>query len=217
MTRRSPSLRMRSPTLQDTDLSARAKIREAALELFGTSGFGVPLRAVAEAAGVSPGLVVHHFGSKDGLRAAVDQSVLALFLDAFETIPKDLPADRLAEAMSIALSAVIGPSPEVRRYVRRSLLEETPAGTTIFDDLVAATEQGLALLERAGGIRADSDPEWRPFQVLSVILGPVLMEPVMQRHISEPAYSPDAVRRRTAANLDFTSRGLFTSTPGQPG
>ncbi len=200
----------RSPTVQESDLSARAKIREAALGLFGSSGFGVSLRTVAQAAGVSPGLVIHHFGSKDGLRAAVDASVLALFLEQLEILPRDLPADRLARAMADIFSEVLGTSPEIRQYLRRCLLDETPAGTTIFDEVVAATRRGLGLLERAGGIRADSDPEWRPFQVLSVILGPLLMEPVVQRHIGEPAYAPEVVRRRTAANLDFVSRGLFT-------
>ena len=43
-----------------------------------------------------------------------------------------------------------------------------------------------------------------------MILGPLLMEPVMQRHLGEPVYSPDAVRRRTAANLDFVARGIFS-------
>ena len=203
---------MHSATVLDSDLSARAKIREAALGLFGRSGFGVSLRTVARAAGFSPGLVVHHFGSKDGLRAAVDASVLTLCLERFEILPKDLPADRLARAMADSLSDVLGSSADIRQYLRRCLLDETPAGTTIFDELVAATRRGLMLLERAGGIRADTDPEWRPFQVLSVILGPLLMEPVMQRNIGEPAYAPDAVRRRTAANLDVLSGGLFTTT-----
>jgi len=201
---------MRSPTVQDSDLSARAKIREAALGLFGTAGFGVSLRTVAQAAGVSPGLVIHHFGSKDGLRAAVDESVLAVFLERFDALPKDLPADRLSRAMANVFSDVLGPNADIRQYLRRCLLDETPAGTTIFDDMVAATRRGLELLERAGGIRADSDPEWRPFQVLSIVLGPLLMEPVMQRHIGEPAYAPEVVRRRTSANLDVLSRGLFT-------
>jgi AcrR family transcriptional regulator len=200
---------MRSPTVQDSDLSARAKIREAALGLFGTSGFGVSLRTIAQAAGVSPGLVIHHFGSKDGLRAAVDESVLAVFLERFDSLPKDLPADRLSRAMADIFSDVLGPSPDIRQYLRRCLLDETPAGTTIFDEMVAATRRGLELLERRGGIRSDADPEWRPFQVLSVVLGPLLMEPVMQRNIGEPAYAPDVVRRRTSANLDFLSRGLF--------
>ncbi|MGA3183439.1 MAG: TetR/AcrR family transcriptional regulator [Candidatus Dormibacteria bacterium] len=207
---------MRSPTVQDSDLSARAKIREAALGLFGTAGFGVSLRTVAQAAGVSPGLVIHHFGSKDGLRAAVDESVLAVFLERFDALPKDLPADRLSRAMANVFSDVLGPNADIRQYLRRCLLDETPAGTTIFDDMVAATRRGLELLERAGGIRADSDPEWRPFQVLSIVLGPLLMEPVMQRHIGEPAYAPEVVRRRTAANLDVLSRGLFTTAVQAP-
>ena len=207
---------MRSPTVQDSDLSARAKIREAALGLFGTAGFGVSLRTVAQAAGVSPGLVIHHFGSKDGLRAAVDESVLAVFLERFDALPKDLPADRLSRAMANVFSDVLGPNADIRQYLRRCLLDETPAGTTIFDDMVEATRRGLELLERAGGIRADSDPEWRPFQVLSIVLGPLLMEPVMQRHIGEPAYAPEVVRRRTAANLDVLSRGQFTTAVQAP-
>jgi AcrR family transcriptional regulator len=200
---------MRSPTVQDSDLSARAKIREAALRLFGTSGFGVSLRTIAQAAGVSPGLVIHHFGSKDGLRAAVDESVLSVFVERFDSLPQDLPADLLSRAMANIFSDVLGPSPDIRQYLRRCLLDETPAGTTIFDEMVVATRRGLELLERRGGIRSDADPEWRPFQVLSVVLGPLLMEPVMQRNIGEPAYAPDVVRRRTSANLDFLSRGLF--------
>ncbi len=203
--------------MQDSDLSARAKIREAALGLFGTSGFGVPLRTVAQAAGVSPGLVIHHFGSKDGLRAAVDESVLAVFLERFDALPKDLPADQLSRAMANVFSDVLGPNADIRQYLRRCLLDETPAGTTIFDEMVEATRRGLELLERAGGIRADSDPEWRPFQVLSIVLGPLLMEPVMQRHIGEPAYAPEVVRRRTSANLDVLSRGLFVSSAEKRG
>ncbi|MEP7368844.1 MAG: helix-turn-helix domain-containing protein, partial [Dermatophilaceae bacterium] len=57
----------------DPDLTARANIRNAALRLFADRGQdSVTVREIAAAAGVSPSLVVHHFGSKDGLRAAVD-------------------------------------------------------------------------------------------------------------------------------------------------
>src|SRR5580693_6656658 len=57
------------------DLTAAARIRDAAIERFGEQGFGVGLRAIAEAAGVSAALVIHHFGSKDGLRKACDDYV----------------------------------------------------------------------------------------------------------------------------------------------
>ena len=50
------------------DLTARARIRDAAIECFARQGFAVSVRAIAAHAGVSPGLVIHHFGSKAGLR-----------------------------------------------------------------------------------------------------------------------------------------------------
>jgi AcrR family transcriptional regulator len=57
------------------DLTAAARIRDAAVEQFGEHGFGVGLRSIAEAAGVSAALVIHHFGSKDGLRKACDDYI----------------------------------------------------------------------------------------------------------------------------------------------
>ena len=61
--------------MRSTDLTTAARIRDAAIELFGSHGFSVGVRAIAQAAGVSPGLVIHHFGSKDGLRQACDDYI----------------------------------------------------------------------------------------------------------------------------------------------
>lgn len=59
------------------DRTTRAVIRDEALRLFAEHGPDrVAIRQVAAAAGVSPGLVVHHFRTKEGLRGAVDQHVL---------------------------------------------------------------------------------------------------------------------------------------------
>ena len=52
---------------------SRERIRTTALRLFAAQGAAATsLREVAREAGVAPGLVVHHFGGKEGLRAAVD-------------------------------------------------------------------------------------------------------------------------------------------------
>ncbi|MGW6906976.1 helix-turn-helix domain-containing protein [Streptomyces sp. NPDC054940] len=62
------------------DRTRRAVIRDEALRLFADRGpESVTGRQIAEAAGVSSGLVVHHFGSKGGLRREVDEYVLAVF------------------------------------------------------------------------------------------------------------------------------------------
>jgi len=66
---------MRS-TPADGDLTTRARIRDVALDRFGRDGFAATgVRAIATGAGVSPGLVLHHFGSKDGLRQECDDHV----------------------------------------------------------------------------------------------------------------------------------------------
>jgi AcrR family transcriptional regulator len=55
------------------DMTARARIREAAIRLFTERGVDrTPILEIARAARVSGGLVRHHFGSKDELREACD-------------------------------------------------------------------------------------------------------------------------------------------------
>ena len=57
------------------DRTAIARIRDAAIDQFGQKGFAVGLRTIADAAGVSAALVIHHFGSKDGLRKVCDDYI----------------------------------------------------------------------------------------------------------------------------------------------
>ena len=49
----------------------------------------VTVRDVAAAAEVSPGLVMHHFGSKAGLREAVDEHVAHTFDAMLDTLTDD--------------------------------------------------------------------------------------------------------------------------------
>jgi TetR/AcrR family transcriptional regulator, regulator of cefoperazone and chloramphenicol sensitivity len=202
-------------TLQEGDLTARARIREAALRLFGAAGFGVSVRAIAEAAGTSPALVIHHFGSKEGLREAVDQAVIDAFQQRFAALPSDLPAEELGRLGGEAFGEVVAARPDIRRYLRRSLLDGTAASMTVFDDLVARVRDGLARLDESDAVRPDADPIWRPFQVVFVMLGPLLFEPVIERHMDEPVFAPEVLRRRSAANYDFVARGLLEPEPNE--
>jgi AcrR family transcriptional regulator len=58
------------------DLTARARIRDAAIECFASSGFDATVREIAARAGVSAGLITHHFGSKEALRDECDAEAL---------------------------------------------------------------------------------------------------------------------------------------------
>src|ERR1700757_5201146 len=88
--------------MRSADLTAAARIRDAAIEQFGEHGFGVGLRAIAEAAGVSAALVIHHFGSKEGLRKACDDFVVEEIRSSkSETIQSTDPATWFAALAEI--------------------------------------------------------------------------------------------------------------------
>ena len=86
-----------SSVIEGGDFTGRAAIRNAALRLFADRGpDAVTVREIATQAGVSPALIVHHFGSKDGLRAEVD----AFAARAFDAIFEALPTEELAEVLA---------------------------------------------------------------------------------------------------------------------
>ncbi|HET8527163.1 MAG TPA: TetR family transcriptional regulator [Actinomycetota bacterium] len=121
------------------DLTARARIRDVALEQFAEHGFdGATIRGIAKAAGVSPSLVQHHFGSKDGLRRACDDTVLDLVQRKVAATEDGRIAspDVLASLQEQALPLV--------RYLARAFVDGSPAGATLVDEIAEGTERFLS-------------------------------------------------------------------------
>jgi hypothetical protein len=81
--------------------------------------------------------------------------------------------------------------------------------TEYFDELLALVNASLSQLQQAGGLRESEDPQWRPYQLLFVLLGTLLLEPAVQSHFDEPLYEADLRRARAAANYDLLSHGMF--------
>ncbi|MBW4722150.1 TetR family transcriptional regulator [Saccharothrix obliqua] len=177
-----------------SDLTARARIRDAALLRFGADGVaGASMRAIAADAGVSPALVVHHFGSKEGLRQACDEHVLAGMEGG-----DDLEGEALARVLAAATPA--------RRYLARSLLDGTDAATALFTRIVERTEQWLAEGEAAGRVRPTSDARARAVVYVSWQLAPLLLGEQVERLLgSDPAGTKGA-----RAGLEMLTGGLFT-------
>lgn len=138
------------------DLTARARIRDAAMLRFARDGFGVGVRAIAQDAGVSPALVIHHFGSKDGLRAACDDEALLRIRHRKErSLTVDTPREVMAELGDLTQ---YGP---VFGYVVRSLAVGGELAGRFVEHLVEATRDYLAAGEQAGTVRPSRDPELR--------------------------------------------------------
>ncbi|MEU4316157.1 TetR family transcriptional regulator [Nocardia sp. NPDC024068] len=134
------------------DLSTRARIRDAALKLFGEQGFGVGVRAIASAAGVSPGLVNHHFGSKDGLRRECDDHVRAVIRESKMSFMNRPSAGNMLQQ----LAEIEGFAPVIA-YVMRSFQTGGEFAAVLFDHMVEDAETYLAAGIASGAIRRPHD------------------------------------------------------------
>jgi len=195
------------------DLTTRARLRDAALHLFARQGFAATsTRAVAAEAGVSPGLVTHHFGSKEGLRRAVEDEVLRVFDEALAELDDLDDQETMLAALGGLTARVFGADPVLRGYLRHALLEDGNAGAELFSRLLRGAQRELERLASVSGLRDDADPQWAPYQVLFLILGPLLLEHVMQPTLPQPVFAPETVKARSEANQRLLMHGLLAES-----
>ncbi|MFI5777908.1 TetR family transcriptional regulator [Nocardia sp. NPDC051570] len=134
------------------DLSTRARIRDAAIVTFGDQGFGVGVRAIAAAAGVSAGLVNHHFGSKDGLREACDEYVR----DLIRQVKTEYIRDPTPKSLLESLSEIEDFAPYIA-YMMRSFQAGGSLTVTLFEHMVSDIEGYLVTGVEAGTLRPQRD------------------------------------------------------------
>ena len=138
------------------DLTATARIRDAAVEQFGQHGFGVGLRTIAEAAGVSAALVIHHFGSKDGLRKVCDDYVAEEIRSSkSEAMQSNDPATWFAAMAEIESYA------PMMAYLVRSMQSGGDLAKMLWHRMIDNAEGYLAEGVRAGTIKPSRDPHAR--------------------------------------------------------
>ena len=133
------------------DLSSPARLRLAALELYAERGVEMAsVREIAQRAGVAPGLVRHHFGSKAGLTRAVDDDVLRLIAATLDEVPLVGTPQEVSAARDAAFADLLADHPVVGAYVRRSLLEAGGETESLLERLVDLTTEQTERLRRSG-------------------------------------------------------------------
>lgn len=130
------------------------RIRDAAILRFARDGFAAGLRVIAADAGVTAGLVVHHFGSKDGLRQACDAYVL-------DFIRSEKMKATTGSVSGIAQLAEIEEYAPYALYGLRSMQAGGELGTTFVDQMCKDAEQYLEAGVQAGTIKPSRDPAGR--------------------------------------------------------
>ena len=192
------------------DLTARARIRDAALAQFAEHGFQrTTIRGIAAAAGVSAGLVRHHFGSKLELRDAADAHVV----QEIQRISKEITEDtRVANLIDVASTR-----DEYRpflRYLIRGLLDGSPTFALIFDQLVESTEQWLSATE---GIRPDTpyaDLRARAAVIVTAKLSLPILHEQLTRVLGVDTTVPPGENRVVLAMLDLFTHPVLDSESG---
>ncbi len=182
------------------DLTARARIREAALRHFAEDGYErATIRGIARTAGVSPGLLRHHFGSKDELRQACDDYVAGV-LHRLNVRILSSPADAAS-----ARSA----TKRFQRYLARALADGSPTVRPIFDEMVTLTEQWL---ERADNNRSDRpaiDRRMRAALLTAMAAGIPLLHEHVSRALGTDMFGGEGDRLLALGLLDIYTHPIL--------
>lgn len=193
------------------DLRAAAVIRETAMRLFADRGAAaVTVREIAAAAGVSAGLVMHHYGSKDGLKDAVDRRAVAFFEDMigeFARLGEEGGSASLAELFAARLDS----EPAMVEYIRRLLLDGGGAADALFAKLMDATAAGMRSLTEAGVVRPAPDERIRTAFLLANDLSLVLLRRQIARATGTDPLTREGLASWTAAVMDVYTGGIFAS------
>jgi AcrR family transcriptional regulator len=192
----------------------RQRLVATALALFASKGFdSVTVREIAKAAEVSIGLISHHFGSKEGLREAVDEYFMAQFAEVLNIDPQRGAFVQWVDDWIARHEAEAAP---LFGYFRRALLDESDWGAKIFERFYAITQQTITRLDAQGRIRPDVDRLWLPFLMIYLELGTTLLDPYVKRILGRSGFEPDLWRRRHRAYLSLLAHGYGPAPTERP-
>ena len=198
-----------SSSRPEADLTARARIRDAAIAAFADEGFSASVRTIAARAGVSPGLVTHHFGSKEALHADCDEEVLRRYREAKRDSITN-PATHLPNVY--ADLEQYGP---IMVYLLRSILVGGQAGRQFIEHMMNDARGYMAEAVATGVVRPSRDEEARlrylTYQSLGAILIEFVLDPQSWSQPSELAIR-NLERSSFLPTLELFTEGLLTSS-----
>ncbi|MBL8772988.1 MAG: TetR/AcrR family transcriptional regulator [Phenylobacterium sp.] len=208
---------MTQATPREAPVGRDRLVREAFV-LFAEKGFdSVTVRDIAAASGVSVGLINHHFGSKDGLREAVDEFFIAQFEDAITGAaahPEATTPEDHAKIIDGWIARHEKDWPTIVAYFRRALLEESDWGFSVFQRFYGFVQSSVMRMDAAGQLAPDVDRLWLPFLMMYLELGTMVFDPYVKRVLGRSGYERDLWQRRHRAYMTLIRRG---SSPKRAG
>ena len=163
-----------------SDLTARARIRDEAIECFAEEGFGASMRTIAARTNVSLGLITHHFGSKAAMRSECDAEVLR----RYHALKTEAIADPSASLIETLTSPNVASTITV--YVLRAIHAGGQPARNFLDSLIGHARMLMAESVASGLTRPSRDEEARLRYLTYQSMGAMLVQ-----FLTSPELTPD--------------------------
>jgi AcrR family transcriptional regulator len=188
------------------DLTGQARIRNAAITEFAAQGFSrANVRAIAKAAGVSPALIIHHFGSKAGLQTVCDEYVLnALLQRARDEAQPDSVRNSMRDYMTNSSDLH-----EQVQYMVRAINENSPSADKFVEALVEESEHYLNSGIADGSVRPTTDVRAMSVLTMLISLSLLTMPPAIARALGHESMNPEVMRRMAVPALELYTHGVY--------
>ena len=189
-------------------LDQRTRILNAALGQFGAYGFkGASIRGIAAAAGVSPGLVQHHFATKEGLREECDAYVISVIQGVRSSVLSD-------DGAAASGSFLAGSTRELARivpYLTRALLDGDSHVASRWFDAAAEEYRTVFTDERfTPPFPSDTDLEGVVAVYTAMQLGIAIFVGEIARHLDADPSDPTALVRLAKARIFVANQPLVS-------
>lgn len=191
------------------DLTARARLRDAAINCFAATGFGATVRDIAARARVSPGLINHHFGSKDALRAECDAEVLRRILELKVETIRMSPSDAIGRIAQLdEYGATFG-------YLLRSVRDGGEVGRAFLTSMIDDARGYVSDAVEAGLVKPSRDPDARLELLVTQSIGGMLLQLTLrgETDFSDAGSLIRSLSQSTSfAQLELYTQGLLTDS-----
>lgn len=176
-----------------------------AVEMFAADGFQkTSLRSIAKAAGVSPALMIHHFGTKENL---IDLAIVNTLGDWVAKEKLAMLEDQ--ESQLSSWQSIIEQGATPLNFFRQVLLAGGKYAARLFDVAVQESEQLLAASAKNGILKTVADRHATAILMTISGLGSLILMEHIESHMGGSLGSPAVAQRLMLANNEMLQDGIF--------
>ena len=188
-------------------VETKERLIDIATKAFSESGFAATsLRSIAKLAGVSPALLVHHFGSRDGL---IEQCIMR-GLGLWVAEKQSFVDVSLSTALAQWQGAIDKHGPKLQ-FFRQVLLSGGPAADMLFRRMVQEAEIMIRTEQSKGKMRKTENVSDLALIMTLHGLAPLVLQDQVDSYLGGSFQDPVLGGRLAAANLEIYRKGIYKS------